>query len=184
MENFKIPGFYDNAHAPKVNALHLACARDAPPAVIIKLAALIPAATSKVDSKYKRTALHIAVLTAASCKTVKALILINPEAARTTDVFGRLPIHYACKEEKNGAANTRLLLNEFPLSTQVSDSNGFVPLHVACHAGASIGLVRNLLRADPTAAKIKTKRGATAVSCAKQSKGTQAEEILCVLQRL
>jgi ankyrin repeat protein len=183
-QSYKVPGFYDNQVAPRVNALQLACALKAPPEVIEVLGSVNPAACSEVDSRYQRRALHVAVMNGASPKTVNALLKLDPKSAGVGDIHGRLALHYACKDSMNGVENVRQLLKVFPEAAQVADHNGFIPLHVACRRGESIPMIRILIRAAPNSIFTKTKKGSTPLSCARQVKGGAREELVGMLERL
>jgi hypothetical protein len=181
---FNVGGFYDNKIAARINALQLACALEAPSNVIEALCNAYPDGMEEVDSSYQRNALHIAVLNGASPSTVQALLKLNPGVARARDVHGRLPIHYACKEDSNGEKNAFHLLKVFPEAAVVADINGFLPLHVACQFGTSVPVVRMLIRASPKSIHAKTKRGSTALMCAKKVKARDMqEELVGILER-
>jgi len=143
-----------------------------------------PVASSEVDSKYQRLALHVAVMNGSSPKTVNVLLELDPKPAGVGDIHGRLAIHYACKDSVNGVENVRHLLKVFPEAVQMADHNGFLPLHVACRHGESLPMIRMLIRDAPDSIFAKTKKGSTPMSCAKQVKGGAQEELVGMLERL
>jgi ankyrin repeat protein len=128
----KILGFYDKKISSRVNALQIACAKDAPLDVVEALHNANPKGIEENDSTYQRIALHIAVMNSTSHKTVSLLLKLDPKGAMVQDIHGRLPIHYAVKGTLTDERMMRCLLKAYPESTTVSDDNGFLPLHVAC----------------------------------------------------
>jgi ankyrin repeat protein len=76
------------------------------------------------------------------------------------------------------------LLKVYPEAAVVADINGFLPLHVACQFGSSVPVVRMLIRAAPKSINAKTKRGSTALMCAKKVKARDMqEELVGILER-
>ena len=162
----EVPNFYNGVNA-EVFPLHVACQYGAPSKTIELLHSIFPMALTMVDSKYKRSPLHLAVMQGLSPKTVKFLVGEHGKAAALPDALGRLPLHYSCKDTNNGEANTRLLLKAYAKGAIKGDSNGFLPLHVACRMGMSLETLKMLTSVAPQTVHAKTKKGSTAMSCAK-----------------
>jgi hypothetical protein len=151
--------------------LHAACKHQAPPTTVGALYEAHPSIVKEPAATYQRVALHVAVMNSAPQRTISALLKLYPGAAGMQDAHGgRLPIHYARKDTVNGESNIRYLLKAYPESTEVADDNVFLPLHVACRCGASMGAIRMLIRTAPETILRKTNKGSTPIHCAKQNK--------------
>jgi hypothetical protein len=185
-EAYKVGGFFEFRISARINALHLACALQAPSEVIQALVAVHPDGVIEVESRYQRLPLHIAIMNGASPETVNALLKPNPKTARAKDIHGRIPLHYACKEDTNTRVQNALyLIKVYPEGALVSDTNGFLPLHVASRCGTSMTVIRMLIRASPKSMFAKTTKGSTPAAIAKQAnKGNDLqEEIVGILER-
>jgi len=180
---YLVEGFYDGKITSHVNALHMAGALGAPANVIQVLSNVYPPAAIESDKKYGRNPLHIAVMAGANIETISALLRADVKAARQQDNNGRVPLHYACKDQKNSESTTRLLLRAYPEGALVADESGFLALHVACRYGKSINVIRMLIRASPDSLMMKTKKGNDPMSCARGNKCGMTEETMGILQR-
>jgi hypothetical protein len=167
----KSKGFYDKKLSTRVNALHIACNNQAPVPVVQALLKTNGNLASEKESSYERLPLHIATLTQSNPRVVGALVSACPKAVKVQDIHGRLPIHYASKDRKNGERVLRYLLKIYPESVNVADDNGFLPLHVACRSGMPMAVINMLLRLAPETVLVKTNNGATPVHCAGSVKG-------------
>jgi ankyrin repeat protein len=166
-ETFDIPDFYDGKTSSKVTALHLACKYQAPPAVINSLYKENPRQVVLVDSKYQRTALHIAVMNGIEVKSLKSLLKYNPKATEVQDALGRLALHYACRSNEEVVKMfVESLAKAHPQGARTADSSGFLPIHVACRCNAPKSIIKLLIRLAPETVFSKTKKGSSVVSCA------------------
>jgi ankyrin repeat protein len=180
----KILGFYDKKISSRVNALQIACAKDAPLDVVEALHNANPKAIQESDSTYQRNALHIAVMNSTTHKTVSLLLKLDPKGATVQDIHGRLPIHYAAKSTLTDERMMRCLLKAYPESTTVSDDNGFLPLHVACRMGQPMSIVRFMIRIAPETILAKTNKGSTPIHCTwqyKEGEPARQQEIVDLL---
>ena len=171
----KVPNFYGDATkaSTDVFALHVACQYKAPLSMIELLHSINPTAITTVDSVYKRTPLHLAAMQGASPKVVAFLLHEHTKAAAIPDALGRLPVHYSCKDKEHGELNTRLLLKAYRNGATKADTNGFLPLHVACRTGMPLETLRVLTGVAPQTIHAKTKKGSTPKSCAMQFEKNQ-----------
>jgi Ankyrin repeats (3 copies) len=180
---FLVDGFYDGKITSRVNALHMAGALGAPAEVIQGLAAVYPPAATELDRKYGRNPLHIAVMSGSPAHTISALLIVDQKASRQKDHNGRIPLHYACKDQKNSETSTRLLIRAYPEGAMVADDSGFLALHVACRYGQSLNVIRMLIRASPESLHMQTKKGSTPLACAQGNKCGMRDEISGILER-
>ena len=180
---YLVNGFYDGKITSRVNALHMAGALGAPPEVIQGLATVYPPGAIELDRKYGRNPVHIAVMSGAHAETISALLRIDAKAARQKDHNGRIPLHYASKDQKNSESSTRLLLRAYPEGATVADESGFLAIHVACRYGKSSNVIRMLVRASPESLKVKTIKGSTPLVCAEGNKCGMSEDFSGILQR-
>jgi ankyrin repeat protein len=121
---------------------------------------------------------------------VRLLLDAHPEGATVRDRDGRLPLHWACchrfsrmsgydsndldtealdRECARDPAESmlELLLEIYPDGVRKRERNyGFLPLHIACASGASLGVIQRLLDAFPDAAKKQDKNGSLPVHIA------------------
>lgn len=83
-----------------------------------------------------------------------------PGGARSTDKFGRVPLHYALA---HGASLKVIesLLNVYPEACRVRDVKGWLPLHVICQRADSVAKVKVVHRAYPEAVFGRTYMGST-----------------------
>lgn len=119
------------------------------------------------EDAFHRVPLHIACLTNASVDVVECLLRYYPEGARCKDSIGRLPIHYACAHDVEEEI-IEMLIRAFPASAGCSDNNGWLPLHVACRRGLSVEVIRRLIHCFPPSIDMLTKKGSTALMCARK----------------
>jgi hypothetical protein len=188
-EHCTVTGFYDGRFSSCMSALHLACGLDAPAPVLQALHAADPLGVKDTESTYGRLPLHIAVISSMSTPTLFDLLKLYPKALTTQDAHGRIPLHYACKTDRNSTVdekNALTLLKADPSSVQIADFNGFLPLHVACRSISSLAVIRMLIRSAPDTIIRATAKGNTAISCALNSRNGDEErrqEIVGILQR-
>jgi hypothetical protein len=73
-----------------------------------------------------------------------------------------------------------MLLTAHPEAARGVDLGGFTPLHVACAAGSSTGIIMALLQVNPEAVVMRTEKGSTPIKClAKNAENRQeVKEIL------
>lgn len=182
-QTVSIAGFYDAKSVTKVNAVQMACAHRAPVEVIVTLHGINSKLISQHDPKYNRNALHIAVLKKAPSNVVAALLEACPKAAKTQDKFGKLPIHYACKDQANGSDSIRYLLNAHPESASVIDIDGCLPLHIACQNDLPLTGIRSLVRAHPRGIFTPTKDGLTTPTIIARQRYDHQKQILQLQQQ-
>jgi len=153
------------------------------PAVVRELLDSYPAGASVKDDM-GWTPLHLVCRTNREGEPL-ARMLINayPEGATIRDRDGRLPLHWACchrfarpsyfrVDDKTASAFVEespadpaeslleVLLETYPEGAALREkSYGFLPLHIACASGASLGVIQRLLQVYPIAAKKQDKNG-------------------------
>jgi ankyrin repeat protein len=167
-DTFNIPDFYDGKTSSKVTALHLACKHQAPPVVIKSLYKENPKQLFMVDSRYQRTALHIAIMNGIEIKSLKILLQYNPLATEVQDALGRLALHYACRTKE--VKKVVSLAKVHPQGARTADASGFLPIHVACRCNVPKSIIKLLIRLAPETVFSKTNKGSSVVSCARLGK--------------
>jgi hypothetical protein len=70
-----------------------------------------------------------------------------------------------------------------PSSTLCADTNGWLPLHVAVHFGASIETIQEIVRVCPAAVMMKTKKNSTALTLAEAVSTKNKDDVIRVLKR-
>lgn len=163
----------------RLNFFHQACGLSSsggvvPSYVLKAICQANPHVLYSTEATYQRNALHIACLKGVDFTIVAALLEIEEKnrrphhlaeehdhchdnksnnkntLAKTPDVFGRLPIHYAAMDRSgNGEKVLRLLLKSAPSSLLVQDIHGYSPLHVACKMGQPMNMMRLFLLTAP-----------------------------------
>lgn len=162
-----VQGFFDGEFDSRVLPIHQACALCPPKEVVEKLCRCYPEGLKLKEDAFNRLPLHIACLTNAPVEVVESLLRNYPDGARCKDSIGRLPIHYACAHDVEEEI-IEMLLRAFPASAGCSDNNGWLPLHVACRRGLSVNVVRQLINCFPPSVDMPTKKGSTALMCARK----------------
>lgn len=116
-----------------------------------------------------------------SVDVISTLIWFYPEAAADRDIFGRLPIHYACA---NGASVDTIkdLLAANPCAASARDNQRWLPIHVACHFGASTEIIRALVNSYPDGINNETERGSTPMRLICRIECKNKEEIKEILK--
>jgi ankyrin repeat protein len=187
-EHCTVPGFYDGRFSSCMPPIHLACALEAPPSILQALHEAYPDGISEAEKTYGRIPLHIAAAFGLPTESLTVLIKLHPKACKVQDDHGRLPLHYACKSHSTlrDEKNALCLLKAYPDSVKVADTNGFLPIHVATRSANSRTVIRMLIRSAPETIVEKTRKGNTAIDCAKNSKfanDIEKEEIVGMLER-
>lgn len=130
-----------------------------------------------------KTILSILPLAIINCSVnvISTLIWFYPEAAADRDIFGRLPIHYACA---NGASVDTIkdLLAANPCAASARDNQRWLPIHVACHFGASTEIIRALVNSYPDGINNETERGSTPMRLICRIECKNKEEIKEILK--
>ncbi|KAL3793837.1 hypothetical protein ACHAWO_012706 [Cyclotella atomus] len=170
-----IRGFFDGEFDSRVLPIHQACALRPPKEVVDQLARCYQEGLKLKEDAFNRLPLHIACLTSAPVEVVESLLRNYPEGARCKDSIGRLPIHYACAHDVEEEVIV-MLLRAFPASAGCGDNNGWLPLHVACRRGLSVNVVRQLIHCFPPSIDMPTKKGSTALMCARKG-GTDRKHL-------
>ena len=167
----------------KVLPIHQAVKYGAPVKTLELLHHIYSDDCEKHESPHNRLALHIACIFSSSHKYSLDMITIllqhNRQAISEQDVLGRLPIHYAIKHFATYDVIIKLI-NEYPKSLLVADTNGWLPIHVACYVAASsasqasrndwVDIIKLLLCTTPSTVHMKTTKGNTVLQFAKASK--------------
>lgn len=190
------PGFFDAHRSSKILPLHQACVFHPTPEAISAIIGANHGALRAQEGGYGRVPLHIACHSSASCEVIRVLVSNDPTSTIKKDIIGRVPLHYALS---NGSSNDIVdVLIEGSLNsgsgagprimTSAADFNGWLPLHVACHMGASSAVLSKLVRAYPDAVHIRTKKGSTPLTLLKsisvpENKRKEMEEILMNMGR-
>lgn len=166
-------------HNADYTPLHCAAQSGADLEVILALLQAHPEAACE-RNKGGGTALHLAAWGKSKLAVLQALIKANPQAAGCADSAGWLPLHCAAAHESaeeevrlgdcargsrcgkcppllsaSDAALAQVieeLLSAFP-GAATRNSHGELPLHLAAKARAGAGVIKQLLRAHPEAAK-------------------------------
>ena len=160
-----IPNFYPKVDS-KVLPIHSLCQKKPPLQAVKTLNEIFPRGLLTEESAYHRLPLHIACMYQAAPETVLYLIQSKPAACKRKDALGRLPLHYACKDQTDEVILK--LLQVYPGSTKQADKQGFLPLHVACRSDKSVYVIRQLLRQNPKLANQTTQKGSTPYMFAKK----------------
>lgn len=74
------------------------------------------------------------------------------------------------------------LLAAHPWSASGQDIHGWLPIHVACHFGASTGVIRALMNANPDSIEARTEKGSTPMTLIKKINCKNKEEVLHLLE--
>ncbi len=140
--------------------LHAAALLAPAPVVLALLAAWPESAREMSPTSYGgRLALHLACDRAdADAGVVDALLAAHPDAARTKDKDGCLPLHAAARSAPAPVALA--LLTAWPEGAREKGGDGRLALHLACgRTDADAGVVDALLAAHPEAAYAMDKTG-------------------------
>jgi serine/threonine protein kinase/ankyrin repeat protein len=98
--------------------------------------------------------LHIAMEKKSSEKVVKALIRAHPGAKKEENPFSKiLLLHELLMHHKPSDKDVQNLIDKYPDAVSKRGKDGQLPLHIAVIKEASVGVIRVLLKADPSAAK-------------------------------
>ena len=81
---------------------------------------------------------------------IRHLAMFHSKAAKATDEFGSLPLHWLCRN-KPSLEVVKCLVKLWPEAVKVKNKFGYRPLHYACANGARIEVVRYLLDQWPEA---------------------------------
>jgi len=142
----------DGTHESRALPIHLAVASKEPS--LESIGALVQAYPDSLvckESSGLRTPLHLACLSQNSdSEIVQFLLQYNPDAALIVDRIERLPIHYACANNRV-VSGIDALLDRFPETSQRRDGQGWLPLHIACHYGAPLHTIQRLVAMHPEA---------------------------------
>lgn len=174
-------GFFEGIKTADVLPLHEACANGAPPQVITALIGAYPGAVEVQESAYRRLPLHIACRKNANVEVIQILMTQSSRCALEADNLGRLPLHYAISNHVSDEA-IDVLLQE-PGAARGVDRRGWIPLHVACSVGSSTHVVQCLLEAYPESIVERTRKGTSAIKCARSSCASNREEVIEILTR-
>jgi ankyrin repeat protein len=97
--------------------------------------------------------LHFACNRQASVEMmVKFLLGIDPDAVKTANSHGNLPLHLVCCNHARSHEPldvVQFLAKENPAAVKTTNTDGNLPLHLACTAQASLGVVQFLVEMDP-----------------------------------
>jgi ankyrin repeat protein len=102
--------------------------------------------------------LYVALKYNASYEDVKRILHDNPEAAKTQNKYGNLPLLTAL-QYKASSDVIKTLLKAYPKAIEVPDKHGYLPLHLALSYKASIDVIKTLLQAYPQAVEATQKDG-------------------------
>lgn len=113
-----------------------------------------------------RTALHVACDHDAPPAVIQALTRAYPQAILQVGTTHMNPLHIVCSSDHASPEVIRLLLVESgaALAKQVAsmvDVDGDTPLHSACRCGASVDVIKLLLRVHPDAVHVRDFEGLT-----------------------
>jgi ankyrin repeat protein len=105
-----------------------------------------------------------------------------PEVAKTKDVDGWLPLHFACQFTAPLEV-IQFLVEQWPEAVKKTNDFGWLPLHVACYYNASLEVVQYLMHQYPEAVKKTTVNGYLPLDFAKSSVGRNPiPEVIALLQ--
>lgn len=62
---------------------------------------------------------------------------------------GDTPLHYTCSNSQDSRLVAKLLIDHGPEAVNIKNTNGELPIHVACCARASTDVLRHLINANP-----------------------------------
>lgn len=111
-----------------------------------------------------RAPLHVACDHDAPAAVIQALMKAYPEAALRVGTSNMNPLHITCSSQHASEEVVRVLLESSDLAKEMSsmrDVDGDTPLHAACRCGAPIGVLRQLLQANPEAVEERDYEGLT-----------------------
>jgi len=153
-------GFYEGKMNTQVLPIHLACCARAPLEVFKSLIKAYPEGVKSREARFRRLPLHLACIFGTSADVIKMLLFYGL-GADDTDMAGRTPLFYALA----GSLSTDVIsciLERAPDVAEVADYKGWLPIHVACHCGASDESITLLLNAYPESVSRPTKHGSLA----------------------
>ena len=184
------PLFYGGKFGTTLLPLHRACMYDAPAYVIEALLRSNPTAARTAESAFHRLPIHLACRSgSAQVDTVMLLLASDRDGVTGTssstcrDRLKRIPLHYILANGAHPTIVDDLLQFGASRCLAMADSEGWLALHVACGAGADLGIVERLVRAHPAAMNSLTRWGSRPLDCARMFVGDRyagrVDEIFC-----
>ena len=112
----------------------------------------------------------------------------NRKAIQHQDVLGRLPIHYAMKHIASEDTIMKLI-DEYPKSLTIADTNGWLPIHVACRVASTkslpihardywIEIIKYMLLVCPHTVHKTTTKGLSVLQLAKSSQNKAVIDVV------
>lgn len=163
---------------------------DAPAYVIEALLRANPTAARTAESAFHRLPIHLACRSgSAQVDTVMLLLASDRDgvtgnsSSTCRDRLKRIPLHYILANGAHPTIVDDLLQFGASKCLAMTDSEGWLALHVACGAGVDLGIVERLVRAHPAAMNSLTRWGSRPLDCARMFVGDRyagrIDEIFC-----
>jgi len=141
--------------------IHVLCSEDNVPNSLIEAALMAnPKTIQEPEKETGMLPLHFACNKSnVSQKILLELVKLYPDAAKTQDKKGCLPLHYAAAFSSD-PQTLELLLKVYPAGVWVQDLAGDLPLHRVCaRSRVDNSMVRVLIKAQPQCTKVKNNAG-------------------------
>jgi ankyrin repeat protein len=152
--------------------LHYACAKLNTPLITLLLEADSGAVRQR-STQAGETPLHVLCRqkphTEEHVRALRALLHVAPELAAQRDArpsHSVTPLHSLLQSVTIPSEAIQAVVEVAPAAVRVADSEGLLPLHVACHVGVDTDAVVALLQVDPQTAHAQTRKLDTPLSLA------------------
>jgi len=172
-----VPSLGGSVAKNKVLPIHQACIKPEVPLSFIQfLVEKHPNSLVEVDTKDKRTPLHLAFISHASNEVIMFLLQKCPEAVTMQDNYNRVPLHYACSNQASFTVIQKLI-SLCPETVGATDKNFWTPLHVASELAITVDIIEMMLNEYPQAISLCTKIGNSPSALANENKFPAREMI-------
>ncbi|OQS06408.1 hypothetical protein THRCLA_01548 [Thraustotheca clavata] len=101
---------------------------------------------------------------------LRALVERDPLAAQERDIYGMIPLHWACTDSQTPQEMLMLLLKAYPQGARAFNSGKLLPLHIAIKSQSNVEWLQALLANYPEAVLVKTPTNEDVITLAKKYK--------------
>jgi ankyrin repeat protein len=164
--------------------IHVACHRGCSLAVLKTLVKLYPEGVSQEGSAGTLPLHKLFWSDCVSLEAIRFLVEEYPNAIHHRGRLGFLPIHYALQRSNISLEIIQYLVEAFPQSLSMrpktqhgsnNDTDGAVPIHIACAYQAPLDVIQYLIDQCPNSLKMMNKRGKIPLEVACTGKRNQSQ---------